>query len=297
MSVREEAAAFHERLGRIDALLADVEATANPALKTCTEELLTAVMELHGTGLRRMLEVVWASGPAGEALIHGPLAQDPLAGGLLLLHGLHPLPLEARVEQALDKARPYLASHGGGVELVGVEDGVVRLRLQGTCGSCPASSVTLRFAVEDAIYEAAPDVMAVEAVSDEQAVAAGEAFPGFIPLEMANGHAAAGGDGAWHDVGDLTALAPRTPEARDVEGRSVLFLRLGEHLYAYGNACPDCQAPLEAAPLAGTVLACPACGLSYDAIRAGRGLDKPMQSLEPFPLLVEHDHVRIALPG
>ncbi len=58
--------------------------------------------------------------------------------------------------------RPYLRSHGGNVELVGVEQGVAKLRLEGTCSACPSSQMTLHLAVEQAIYETAPDVTAIE---------------------------------------------------------------------------------------------------------------------------------------
>lgn len=64
--------------------------------------------------------------------------------------------------------RPYLQSHGGDVELTSVRDGIVRLVLRGTCGSCPSSSLTLKTAVEDALFEAAPDI--VEIVAENAAV-------------------------------------------------------------------------------------------------------------------------------
>jgi Fe-S cluster biogenesis protein NfuA len=60
--------------------------------------------------------------------------------------------------------RPYLDSHGGDVRLLGVEDGVVRLELQGSCSGCPSSAVTLKLAVEEAIHKAAPDVAEIGAV-------------------------------------------------------------------------------------------------------------------------------------
>jgi Fe-S cluster biogenesis protein NfuA len=59
--------------------------------------------------------------------------------------------------------RPYLDSHGGDVQLVGIEDGVVRLQLQGSCSGCPSSAITLRHGIEEAIHRAAPDVAAIEA--------------------------------------------------------------------------------------------------------------------------------------
>jgi Fe-S cluster biogenesis protein NfuA len=60
--------------------------------------------------------------------------------------------------------RPYLESHGGNVELLGIEEGVVRLQLQGSCSGCPSSAVTLKLAVEEAIHKAAPDVTEIVAV-------------------------------------------------------------------------------------------------------------------------------------
>ncbi len=70
--------------------------------------------------------------------------------------------MEARVHQALEAVRPYLHSHGGNVELLGVEDGIVRLRLHGSCHSCPSSAVTMQQTIEEAIYGKAPEVTAVE---------------------------------------------------------------------------------------------------------------------------------------
>jgi Fe-S cluster biogenesis protein NfuA len=82
---------------------------------------------------------------------------------LLLLHDLHPISLETRVAGALDGVRPYLRSHGGNVQLLGVDAGVVRLRLEGSCNGCPSSAVTLKLAIEEALQKAAPDLLGIEA--------------------------------------------------------------------------------------------------------------------------------------
>jgi Fe-S cluster biogenesis protein NfuA len=106
---------------------------------------------MYGEGLSRIV----AAGPVP--------VEDELVAHLLLLHGLHPVPLHERVIGALDEVRPYLVAHGGGVELVGVDEGVVRLRLEGACNGCPSSALTLKSAVEEAISRAAPDVERIEA--------------------------------------------------------------------------------------------------------------------------------------
>jgi Fe-S cluster biogenesis protein NfuA len=127
--------------------------------------MVQAVLDLHGTGLGLMIDHLQEAGTAGQSVLD-TWAADGVVGGLLLLHGLHPLDCEARVRQALDGVRPYLRSHGGNVELLGLDDGVVRLRLQGSCHSCPSSSVTMRQTIEEAIYGKAPEVSAVEVEAD-----------------------------------------------------------------------------------------------------------------------------------
>jgi Fe-S cluster biogenesis protein NfuA len=99
------------------------------------------------------------------------LAKDDLVGSLLVLYGLHPLDLETRVGSALEKVRPLLRSHGGNVELLALTDSVVHLRMVGSCHGCPSSAQTLKTAIEEAIYEMAPDVarIEVEGVAEETA--------------------------------------------------------------------------------------------------------------------------------
>jgi len=68
------------------------------------------------------------------------------------------------VLDVLDKLRPFLQRDGGDVELVDVEDGVVKLRLMGACGSCPSSTITLKAGIERALFEEVPGVVEVEQV-------------------------------------------------------------------------------------------------------------------------------------
>jgi Fe-S cluster biogenesis protein NfuA len=68
------------------------------------------------------------------------------------------------VEKVLDELRPYLISDGGNVELVDIDGPVVRLRLQGACGSCPSSTMTLRMGIERRLREFIPEIAEVEQV-------------------------------------------------------------------------------------------------------------------------------------
>jgi Fe-S cluster biogenesis protein NfuA len=155
-----DAKEFQRRLARLDALIRDAE-RLDPAARTCVQGMMQAVLDLHGAGLEQLLGHLEKAGEAGRAILDA-CARDDAVSGLLLLHGLHPLDLEARVRQALEGVRPYLRSHGGNVEFLGASDGVVRLRLHGSCDGCPSSAVTMRQTIEEAIYAKAPDVTRVE---------------------------------------------------------------------------------------------------------------------------------------
>lgn len=150
------------RVARIEEAIHALERIADPAVRAQARELVQTLLEWHGSGLERMLEVTHAQGEAGAAIIDA-LGADPLVSPLLLLHGLHPLDLESRVRGALEKVRPRLAQHSGSVELLGVTpEGGVRLRLAGNCHGCPSSRLTLHFSIEEAIFSAAPDVTSLE---------------------------------------------------------------------------------------------------------------------------------------
>lgn len=136
------------------------------------EELVHTLLEFYGAGLARIVEVV-GSDPG----LLDRLADEDHVRGLLVLHDLHPRSTHERVTEALDKVRPYLSSHAGDVEFVGIDDGVLRLRLQGTCDGCPSSTVTAKYAIERVVREAAPEISDVVVEG-----AAEDAGPGGRPL-------------------------------------------------------------------------------------------------------------------
>lgn len=72
--------------------------------------------------------------------------------------------MKEKVQEALDKIRPNLQADGGDVELVDVEDGVVKVRLQGACKGCPMSQITLKMGIEKFLKEQVPEVIEVQAV-------------------------------------------------------------------------------------------------------------------------------------
>ncbi len=289
---------FQQRLQKIEELVRTFESAVDPNVRAGAVELMRSLMELHGAGIERMMEIVYETGAPGGGIIDR-FADDDLVEGLLLLYGLHPLGIEDRLMQALDKVRPYLRSHGGNVDLLGIDEGVVRLKLQGSCNGCASSALTLKLAIEEAIYEAAPDIAALEV----EGVVEQPSPPGLVQLQKPqskNGGSStlngSGGSGGWEDVNGLAALAAGGVRAIEVSGRAVLFCRLGETFYAYQDLCPGCGQSMQTARLEATALVCPSCKLRYDVMRAGRGLDQPSLHLEPFPLLMELGRAKVALP-
>lgn len=79
------------------------------------------------------------------------------------------LPLTAEnIESVLDEIRPYLIADGGNVALHEIDGNVVRLKLQGACGSCPSSVMTMKMGIERRLMEKIPEIVAVEPITDEE---------------------------------------------------------------------------------------------------------------------------------
>lgn len=150
-------AELNRQAKQLQDLLERAQSVPSPAARVLLQECLQAMLAFYGDGLARVMQAVHDSGAEGEPVLRRLLA-DPGVSGLLLIHGLHPLDLETRLNAALNKVRPYMESHGGNVELLGLDNGVARLRLQGTCQGCPSSRVTLELAVRQALEEACPDL-------------------------------------------------------------------------------------------------------------------------------------------
>jgi Fe-S cluster biogenesis protein NfuA/nitrite reductase/ring-hydroxylating ferredoxin subunit len=250
---RERVAALEERLERLD-----------PAAL----EAVSGLVEVYGEALGRIVRELSPD-------VLGALGADELVGQLLLIHDLSPQPIHARVRAALDEVRPYLASHGGGVELVGIDGGVVRLRLEGHCNGCPSSTATLELAVHDAIRAAAPEI---ERIETDGAI---EERPP-VPLAV------------WSVVGELPELREGGTLVRDVSSEPLLFVRLDGHVYAYRLVCPGCAGSLADATLAAAELTCAGCGRGYDVVAAGRCVDEPALHLDPLPLLDGGGRVKVA---
>jgi Fe-S cluster biogenesis protein NfuA/nitrite reductase/ring-hydroxylating ferredoxin subunit len=262
-------------IARVQELTGRLEDLDDPACRELAEELTSAVVQMYGAGLERIVELA-------DAGTRDEMSKDGLVAGLLMIHDLYPVPIEERVIQALDTVRPYMESHGGNVELLGIEDGIAKLRLEGSCKSCRASSSTLELAVRQALEEAAPDLlgMDVEGVLEEEEEVTGVALP------MVNGAP------SWHT---LDIAAPDALTATAIDDVSLFVANVDGTLLAYRNKCADCGGALDGGALDDGALKCPGCGRGYFLPQAGRSMDDDHLQLQPIPLLREAEGIKVAL--
>jgi Fe-S cluster biogenesis protein NfuA/nitrite reductase/ring-hydroxylating ferredoxin subunit len=269
---------------RIQEIVEKIQTVPDPASRRMLQDCLETMLSFYGHGLSRILQIMDKAGPEG-AKVRAALLHDAGISGLLLIHGLHPVPLRERLTEALEKVRPYMKSHGGDVELLSLEDDFARLRLQGHCETCPSSTVTLDLAVRSAIEEACPDLAGfeVEGTTQNGKPAGARQFehaPNAAPK--------------WIEVQNAAELADNEMMIVHEGNEPLLLCKAGDQFYAYYDRCPGCNMPLHLGQLKASVLACH-LDHRYDVQHAGRGLDGNLLHLEPLPLLVQNGIVKIAL--
>lgn len=188
---------FQVKVQRIGELVGELDKISDPESRASAKALVQLLLDLHAVGLERVMEIVSKSDDSSSAgsaheiprqHLIDDLGRDPLVSSLLVLYGLHPMDLESRVAQAVEKVQPRVRKGGGELELLRIENGVVSLRLQVTGHGCGSTKSTLKAMVEDALYEGAPDLskLLIEGL-DEEAGASG-----FVPLgKLSNAIAAA----------------------------------------------------------------------------------------------------------
>ncbi|MBV8102853.1 MAG: NifU family protein [Verrucomicrobia bacterium] len=265
---------------RLQKLLGEVEALPYPGAKELIQDCMESVLGFYGAGLKRILQVVSEDGPEGRKVFRD-LIRDDVVKGLLLIHDLHPLNLEARLLEALDKVRPYLNSHGGNVELISLENDVARLRLQGTCQSCASSSVTLELAIRHAIEQACPDLVHF----DVEGVAQNQLAVSQISRRTITD---------WTVVKSADQLEEGARMPVRIGDVRLVVCKVNDTLYAYRNRCPACNMPLDTGSFEGGFLSC-ALNHRYDVVHAGRCAEIPSAHLDPLPLLVQENVVKVAL--
>jgi hypothetical protein len=170
---------FQEKMRRLGALVGELDQMPGGSSKVAARELVQLLMEVHGTGLERILELVKESA-TGKAIVER-FGDDPLARNLLLLYGLHPDGLETRVVKALDAMKGRLRKLDCEVKLISMEEGAVQVRLH-LFGRAHGTRKDLRSIVEGGMYDLAPDLTSLTILGAE------DESSGFVPLESLRKH-------------------------------------------------------------------------------------------------------------
>lgn len=172
----------HKQAQEIERLIGELEAIPDPDLRTKVVGLVQALMGLHAAGIDRLMRIVAGDDQSNPAILRR-LAGDNLVSSLLLLYGVHPLTLETRVQHAIDQLQSKLSSQAARVELLGLADGVLRLRLLRERQSCHSTKLQLRATIEQDLYEAAPDLNEIQFVDEPEA----QSSISFVPLVSLRG--------------------------------------------------------------------------------------------------------------
>lgn len=149
---------------RMGEIVDHLQGSAESGTKELAFELLDWVDGFHREAVVRIASML-----PGDAL--DSLAQDPVVARLFetyLADQEEPDDLADSLEEALDEIRPYLHSHGGEMEVLGVSHGIVRLRLMGSCDGCPSSTLTLTQGVEKILQERWPGFRGIEVEGAEE---------------------------------------------------------------------------------------------------------------------------------
>jgi Fe-S cluster biogenesis protein NfuA/nitrite reductase/ring-hydroxylating ferredoxin subunit len=247
-------------------------------------EALVQRLEREGDeGSLRLLELIDAiHRPALEQIVAGRL-EHPLARALLAMYELAPVDEHTLVEEALDEVRPYIHSHGGEVELLEVTDGVVRVRMSGSCSGCAASAMTLRRGIEYALRARYPAFKEVVAEEKHDPISG-------MPLPMANARRP-----VFASAGTAGEIAPGRLRRITVDGVAVLLANVEGEIFAFRNNCAVDGMPLEGGRLADSVIVCPWHNCAYDS-RTGKRIDEPDEpGLAVVPIAVERGVVQVAV--
>jgi hypothetical protein len=177
---------------RIGELAAVLDGGDEALAKDAARELVRLVLEMHGAGLARIVQMLSGAGAAGAALV-AAMTVDPATRSLLLLYGLHPDPLEQRARRAVDTLRAELGVHDLAIELVQATEALVTLRLRARSGRHRPAAAELRRQIEGVLFEHVPETARVEI---DGLLAADAAEIRFMPRPDASPPRAAAAGGA-----------------------------------------------------------------------------------------------------
>lgn len=247
------------------------------------EQLKEAIEELHKEGLTRLIRSVKEDSMTGLR----NAVEDEIVYGMLRYHQLvkpPTPPLEERIEQALETVRPGLKSHHGDVELVAIKlPDTVEVRLIGTCSNCPASTLTMKQGVEQAIKTYCPEITKVVSVNTSPAVSQ-------------NGHSespfASSQDTGWVALATLDDIPNGGILPLEIEGLKLILTRKDNQVIGYRNSCNHLAMPLDTGEVENGILTCLYHGFKY-RLATGECVTSPGMSLEFYPVKLNGERVLV----
>jgi Fe-S cluster biogenesis protein NfuA len=170
MSTDVEQMPYAEVMMRVGELAEELLSHPDPAVARKVEEMLDWIDAFHREGLGRLVEMIrsWR----GEIFLES-VGRDDVTGTFLAMYDLGELPASDTgaadaVAEALEEIRPYVESHGGTITVDSIVDGVVKVRMLGSCDGCPSSAATLTVGVEQALREHWPNFRRLEVIDPDE---------------------------------------------------------------------------------------------------------------------------------
>lgn len=274
---------------QLQILLDSIEQHPDEQVRNHVKALAFTLLDLHHAALQRMIELLAARPDGGDVLAE--LGRDDLVKAVLMVHELLPQSSESRLEIALSEAKENLAPYEANVELVGMTNGVAKLRLIGSAKTANVSTAILTSEIEQVLHRAVPDLLGVEY---EETIAVPK--PTKL-VQIGPRPSVQNGDTNGNVMIPIIRLDELpSNELRVVEtgGINIMLYNAAGNVYAFENRCTDGDVSLEKSIIEEGVLTCPCHGSQYDLRHGGRCLSDSNLRLESLPVRIESEVVKVA---
>lgn len=296
-----------EMVEQLNALVEELENYPDRAVREKTLDLVQMILALHGEVLHRILKTL-DSLPQREQTLE-QIISDDVVRAVLIIHGLAPDDLPARVAAALENLRPFLITQGCDVKLLAVDNGRAQIRLMRSGQGAPPISA-LKSEIEKALAEAAPDLLGIEiegvAQQLEATAKAAELLGSMIAGQNGNSQPAKlvqikrikpadNHEGKWISVVRSLNFDEGKFKIVNYADVNLLICKTGGEFYAYRNVCAAGNSPLDNAIFESPMLVCQCHGYHYNVQRSGACVERQDLRLESLPVKIEDDKVKVAL--
>ncbi|MBI5033731.1 MAG: NifU family protein [Chloroflexi bacterium] len=282
---------FNAALQRLDELVQEFDELPFPDVREKAFEMLQLIDAVHRESLGRLIAFIHQQGHP-ELVLRA--AHDPAVQTLLHLYDFLPTEDREQVELALEAIRPYIHSHGGQVQVLGVEEGIVHLRLTGTCHGCAGSVNTLQRGIEVALRDHYPRFQRIE-VHDAAPVPTHQA-PGVIPIDQLKTVSRREmRQPVFTRVAAVQDIPIGTYKVFEVDHTRAFIANVNGEIFAVHNNCPGSAAPLNLGRFKPPIIVCPWHNETWD-IRTGKRLDGERgPNLQVLPVAIVDGTIQLAI--